>query len=785
MVEEWKIYTTNEDCDFLLIEENCKQPIYNPFSLPNVSSVASDSSDEAGHDDDELSGEITDLPSITEDHSERVDQELLRIRERRENPGKSFLVNSIVPRKFEDYTLVFGLISGIVFFGLIFIASSGLVFGDSITIDETLSGTPLDPSECVDKRDEIWFETWVDQDQNLQIRSNNVDHESSSAIFVSIWNQTEGYELKIEAETAEGGMGDISTEIENEDLEDGSFLILVQIYAWPDDNSDLSNRSFAQLSELVQSNQHETYSSKDFDISIDTVKSSSLFGSGDFHREIELFDDGIRACFTIQKMGAWGWGLMAAEWFGGRETAMLTGGNANVPPWYMAMVSLGMSIFFLCVQYPLMHRLYHRESDDLLSSEQMSRLIENTIESASDRLHIRPDYDSLRVQDRPISVDVFVKYRTTRRTIANPIEVKGTIIKDILSEFRIFGEMRPLQIKAVCSDGIHDDNPKQDFELMSEDWPNAPLAEDYSKFFETIGRFGNLEESFRESMNRWFKKHDVADYGSAIMADEEAVFVRVIYRPITKFAYFLFKPTYHHLQGDLREQLGRDLEAYLEGRILVVSARNEKSTLGDRAVAGRVEQSISKSERPSRFLRLLGRIPIFGSRASSWVETSQNGMDDSEELVGEAMVAKRGGIPGALLQNPFMGDILSSVEYVAQKNRSRIDRYGFWGLIVFVWIPFMASGVLVGAMLGLVARMRFQRVLAACFIGGTAASITWAYTARGIIEVMERYHAEALIPFIILLAIIFTWLKIRDNKRHRREELFRDSMAFFAGASES
>jgi hypothetical protein len=97
----------------------------------------------------------------------------------------------------------------------------------------------------------------------------------------------------------------------------------------------------------------------------------------------------------------------------------------------------------------------------------------------------------------------------------------------------------------------------------------------------------------------------------------------------------------------------------------------------------------------------------------------------------------------------------------------------------------MASGVLVGAMLGLVARMRFQRVLAACFIGGTAASITWAYTARGIIEVMHKYHAEAFIPFILLLAVGFTWLKIRDNKRYRREELFKDSMAFFAGASDT
>jgi hypothetical protein len=176
-----------------------------------------------------------------------------------------------------------------------------------------------------------------------------------------------------------------------------------------------------------------------------------------------------------------------------------------------------------------------------------------------------------------------------------------------------------------------------------------------------------------------------------------------------------------------------------------VSARNEKSTLADYANPGRVEQG-------------------------------------TDELSGEAMVAKRGGIPGALLQNPFMGDILSSVEYVALKNRKRIDKYGFWGLIVFVWIPFMASGVLVGAMLGLVGRMKFERVLAACLFGGTAASITWAYSAKGIIEFMEKYHAEAFIPFLIFLVFAFTIIHLRNNKRRRREELFRDSMAFFSGS---
>ncbi len=704
-------------------------------------------------EDSDPSGQIA--AEIDEENVDRIDIELDRIRERRTNPESSFLVNTMVPRTVDDYTLVFGLISGLVFFGLISVASSGLVLGDSIAVDETLSGTVLDPSECVDRRGQVWVETWVEGD-DLLIRSNNVPP-SSSAIIVFVSNGSSippdiGAQSETEIDLFIGGLGNLDLELSKEELADGDYWIQIVVFYLENSSDDWSiapiDEIYEKLNESLNQDGWPGVTVKELEIELHTTD-SSFFGSGETHRKMEKFDEDPRTCFTIQKMGAWGWGLMAAEWIGGRETAMLTGGSAEVPPWYMAMVSLGMSIFFLCVQYPLIHRLYHRETDDLLSSDQMGRLIQRTVESASKRLHIRPDLESMKVQDRAISVDVYLTYANTRRTIVSPIEIKGTLIKDILSEFRIFGEMRPLQIKTVRTDSSSESETSfSEKSILSQNTDEIELSEDYTEFFSRMGQFGNLEEAFRESMQRWFKKNQVLDYGSAIMADEDAVFVRVIYRPITKFAYFLFKQTYQHLQGDLRDHLGSDLEHLLEGRELVVSARNEKSTLADRAVAGRVEQGF-------------------------------------QDLTGEAMVAKRGGIPGALLQNPFMGDILSSVEYVAYKNRPRIDRYGFWGLIVFVWIPFMASGVLVGAMLGLVARMRFERVLAACFIGGTAASITWAYTAKGIIEFMEKYHAEALIPFVILLAIAFTMLKIRDNKRHRREELFRDSMAFFAGASES
>ena len=117
--------------------------------------------------------------------ADSLDIELQRIRDRRTNPEKTFMVNTVVPQNFDDYTLVVGIISGLVFFGTVFIASSGLVFADSIAIDDTLSGTVMDKSDCVDKTGEVWLQTWVNQDQDLRVRTQNVQSDSSSIIVVN------------------------------------------------------------------------------------------------------------------------------------------------------------------------------------------------------------------------------------------------------------------------------------------------------------------------------------------------------------------------------------------------------------------------------------------------------------------------------------------------------------------------------------------------------------------------------------------------------------------------
>ena len=679
--------------------------------------------------------------NVNQTDKDSLDRELDRIRSRRTDSDKRF------PKTFDDVVLIFGIIAGIVFFGGVALLSSGMFAGDSIILDQTLSQTPLDTGgECVDNKGEVSFNTWVSNHNEVNVKSKNAVVSNASVLVVILMHLDHS---NIDDGHYKSGIGNVELSFElDEGINDGNYLLIVSLYQ-SNNSTELSvtnSTTFFQVSNRLLISGSE----KIVSVEVTTHSSGGPFSS-DLRKEVEIFDPDPRVCFTMTDFGYWGWALMALEWAGGRETAMLTGGSAEVPAWWMAFVSLGMSIFFLCVQYPLMHRMYHRDIDDLLTEKQLRRLIERTLRKSEKNLRILIKFEDMKMQERAISVDIIIPYETTSKTIGEATDIRAGFTKDLLEEFAVFGEMRPLQIKSISLDGI-DGNLNNEFILSSDlsiiGSERSVLSEDYSTFFTGLGANGKLEEEATQLLNKWFKSHNLINYGTAIIVDEESVLIRVIYTPIVRFSYFFYRKSYIDMQDDLTQYIREGINNSLGARELIISARNEKATLSDRAVAGRVELA-----------------------------------QKNTDLVGEAMVAKQGGITGALLQNPFMGDILSSVEYVAHSNRSRIDKYGFWALIVFVWIPFMASGVLVGAMLGLVARMRFRRVLLACLVGGSAASITWAYTARGIIEFMERYHAQTFIPVVILLAFIFTFLHLRRNKRRRREELFRESMKFFANAN--
>ena len=503
---------------------------------------------------------------ITEADKIRLDRDLDSIRERRLGDTRFFRW------AIEDYVLLFGVVFGGLFVILITVASTGVLAGDSVAIDQTLSRTPLDTGgECMDKQGQIWLSVFEDH-HDLRARSYNVP-DNDTAMRVAYLDSSNS-----SSEELQRGRGDLSVTINGEDIMIGEQIIQVSILEIPPEFREESNLSIVVEHSAVIFDQG-------FRVEVEHKNRGGLFSSGEVI-DIDVEETGPRACLTLKNLGEWGWILMAAEWAGGRETAMLTGGSGGVPAWWMAFVSLGMSIVFLYIQYPLMHKMYHREGEETLDKNQIERLIFRILEHSQDEASIEIDFERLRMQERPISIDVFVPYTSKTQSILTLTEVRSILMRDLLSEFAIFGEMRPLQLR-VQSTGIikQEESIVMDSSLSLEGFDPSIIDADYRPFFDSISIVGMIEDSARPVITGLLEQYDLADEGTLVSADNQAVYVRMIYRPLMRFSYFLFPRNFIEIEESLSERLEHDLADLLHGRKVIVSARNLRRTLADQAVA--------------------------------------------------------------------------------------------------------------------------------------------------------------------------------------------------------
>ena len=665
---------------------------------------------------------------------DKIAKELEDIRRRKTKTSKRrFLTNK------EDYVLFAGIGYGALFAILLVGMSSG-IFGSSTTLDHKASQTFLDTGEeCLNIEDQPWILIFPENDaEYLDLSGRNLPSGYSLmnyTIMESVdgsWNDLVSEETIVEVAGAKSSM-----KAPFDELEVGEYRItfIVEVY---NQSTDLQNASLVDGGETLTKN-------IDFELEINSGGFFSFlpFVDSDSHREVRITEPGPRTCWTTKDLGDWGYLLMAAELGGGRETAMLTGGTAGIPAWWMAFISLSLSAVTLLIIYPVMYKIYHQDTDDILSRNHIARVVEDILGKTSKRLHIDIDWELYKLESRELSIDIMVPYKNTDGTLSDSKDIRAEILREILDEFAIFRVFKPVQL-TVKTIGV---NQAIDFESgvgvgAGADGADVEEEQDYASFFSELHTLSRVEDEVRDSLDLFFaRRSDVRMEGAVVTSDDRVIFVSVIYKPTQRFAFFRFKKTTDEVEVELYRYISERNEDLLGSQELIVKARNQVSTLADRSGAGRVE-SANKNKNDDRIVA----------------------------------VAKQDGLGGRMLQTNFIGNTLSTVEYMANEKREMINKWGFWGLIVFVWIPFMASGVLVGAMLGLLSRMQFTRVLAATFIGGAAASITWAYTAEGIVKFMHQYKLEAVIPLMIIVFVGAAFLHIRSTKVRRQTELFEDTM---------
>ena len=666
----------------------------------------------------------------------KIAKEILEIRNRRSGDSKGNFLT-----KKENFVLAAGVIYTILYVLLLVGMTSG-TFGNSTAIDHSASKTFLDiGGECEEITDEPWILIFPNEDaRKFSLYGYNLPsgygvgtftineiHDGSQG--VNSWTNST---TKFIPPTGEADAGKMYFSASFEELDEGHYNLNYTVTVY--NQTDIANASIVEGGD-------EIYKMVEFDLDISKQTFAFLpFVDSEQKHQVRLTETGARSCWGVQDLGNWGYVLIGAELGGGRETAMLAGGAAGIPAWWMAFSSLSLSAISLLIIYPLMYKVYHQDSDDILSRNHISHLVEDSIVKTAKRLNIEIDWELYKIEPRDLSIDIMMPYKNTESTLSDSKDVRAEVLREVLEEFAIFRVFKPVQL-TVRTIGV---NQAIDFESGVGVGTTAEIEDEseqnYTDFFSELHTLSRVEDEVRESLELFFARRPELNMEAAVVtSDDRVIFVSVIYRPTQRFAFFRFKKTRDEVQTELHRFIADRNADLLGSQELIVKGRNQVSTLSERAGAGRVERDVKNDERI-------------------------------------VAVAKQDGFGGKMLQTKLLGDTLSTVEYMANEKREMINKWGFWGLIVFVWIPFMASGVLVGAMLGLLSRMNFTRVLSATIIGGSIASITWAYTAEGIVKFMHQYKLEAVIPLIIVVFVGAAFLHIRSTKMRRQTELFEDTL---------
>ncbi|MCI8578164.1 MAG: small multi-drug export protein [Lachnospiraceae bacterium] len=82
---------------------------------------------------------------------------------------------------------------------------------------------------------------------------------------------------------------------------------------------------------------------------------------------------------------------------------------------------------------------------------------------------------------------------------------------------------------------------------------------------------------------------------------------------------------------------------------------------------------------------------------------------------------------------PGLGQIALWLRRKADKNKGQVERYGFWGLVLFVGIPLPGTGAWTGSLVAALLHMRFRKAFSAILAGIAIATIIMSLLSYGLL----------------------------------------------------
>ncbi len=100
------------------------------------------------------------------------------------------------------------------------------------------------------------------------------------------------------------------------------------------------------------------------------------------------------------------------------------------------------------------------------------------------------------------------------------------------------------------------------------------------------------------------------------------------------------------------------------------------------------------------------------------------------------------------------------------KYRSYFQKYGKYGLFLFVWVPFWMTGPVIGSIIGFLIGIKHYTTMLIVLSGTSLAIVIWTYFLKELILLLNQLSANA--PYILLGLFVLIALSLKVLKRGKR-----------------
>ena len=114
----------------------------------------------------------------------------------------------------------------------------------------------------------------------------------------------------------------------------------------------------------------------------------------------------------------------------------------------------------------------------------------------------------------------------------------------------------------------------------------------------------------------------------------------------------------------------------------------------------------------------------------------------------------------------FLRHFFISVKRQRIKYRTFFEKYGKYGLFIFVWFPFWMTGPIVGAIIGFLIGIKHYYTMLIVLSGTSLAIIIWTYFLKEIIVVLNQVSENApyiVLGLIVIIALVLKLIKSRER----------------------